>query len=89
MESPNSLRGGGGKGKTSEEQGEEHLIVFFVNKRTVHKEFVPAGQTVNYAHYCDVLCGCAKYAKNLPRTPATKELAVASQQHTVSYFRFS
>jgi hypothetical protein len=31
------------------------LIIFFVIKVIVHKEFVLAGKTVNSAYYCDVL----------------------------------
>jgi hypothetical protein len=31
------------------------LIIFFYIKRTVLKEFVLAGQTLNSAYYCDIL----------------------------------
>jgi len=31
------------------------IITFFDVKRTVHKEFVPTGQTVNSGFYCDIL----------------------------------
>jgi hypothetical protein len=31
------------------------IITFFDIKRTVHKEFVPVGQTVNSGFYCDIL----------------------------------
>jgi hypothetical protein len=31
------------------------LIIFFNVKEIVHREFVLAGQTVNYSYYCGVL----------------------------------
>jgi hypothetical protein len=31
------------------------LIIFFVIKRIVHREFILVGHTVNSTHYCDVL----------------------------------
>jgi hypothetical protein len=31
------------------------LITFFVVKRILHKEFILAGHTLNFAYYCDVL----------------------------------
>jgi hypothetical protein len=43
------------KGETDEKQGQEHLIIFFDIKGTVHIEFVLEGQTVISAYYCDVL----------------------------------
>jgi hypothetical protein len=40
------------------------LIIFFDIKGIVHKDFVPAGQTVNSAHYCD---GLRRLRENVPR----------------------
>jgi hypothetical protein len=42
------------KGETDEEKVKIMLIIFFDIKGIVHKEFVLAGHTVNFAHYCDV-----------------------------------
>jgi hypothetical protein len=61
------------------------LIIFFDIKGIVHEKFILACQTFNFAYYCDVL---RQLHENLPRTQATKELAVASQQCTASYFLF-
>jgi hypothetical protein len=47
-----------GSGQTEQgETGEQQtiLIIFFDNKGIVHKEFVPASQTVNSPYYSDVL----------------------------------
>jgi hypothetical protein len=41
------------------------LIIFFDNKGIVHKEFVLAGQTVNFAYYCDVLRQLRKNARRV------------------------
>jgi hypothetical protein len=49
------------------------LIILFDMKGIVYKEFVLAGQTVNFAYYCDVLC---RLYENSPRTSETKELAL-------------
>jgi hypothetical protein len=63
--------------------------LFFDIKASVHKEFVLAGQTVNSAYYCDDFTVTAwKCAKTSPRTSATKLLAVASRQCTVSHSFF-
>jgi hypothetical protein len=61
------------------------IIIFFDITGNVYKEYVFAGQTVISAYYCDVL---QRLRENLPIILATKELAVASQQHTVSNFLF-
>jgi hypothetical protein len=38
------------KNETDEEESQDKLTIFFHIKRTVHKEFVLAGHTVNSAH---------------------------------------
>jgi hypothetical protein len=40
------------------------------------------------AYYRDFYGDCVKMCKNFPRILVTKELAVASQQHTASHFAF-
>jgi hypothetical protein len=51
------------------------LIILFHIKGIVHKEFILTGQAVNSAYYCDVLW---RLRENVPRTLATKELAIAT-----------
>jgi hypothetical protein len=41
------------------------LIIFFDIKGIVHKEFVMAGQAVNFAYYCDVLQRLRKNVRGL------------------------
>jgi hypothetical protein len=60
------------------------LIIFFDIKAILHKEFVLAGQTVNSAYYCGVLC---RFRENVPRL-RPKQLTVESWQCTVSRFLF-
>ena len=43
------------EGKASEKQHQVNVDLFFDQKRIVHKEFVPPGQTVNAAFYVEVL----------------------------------
>ena len=43
------------EGKASEKQHQVNVDLFFDQKRTVHKEFVPPGQTINDAFYVEVL----------------------------------
>jgi histone-lysine N-methyltransferase SETMAR len=40
------------------------LIIFFDIRGTVRKKFVLAGETVNFAYYCDVSC---RLRENVPR----------------------
>jgi hypothetical protein len=61
------------------------LIIFFGTKGIIHKEFVLAGQTVNFAYCCEVLRQLRENMRKL-WTLATKELAVASRQRIVSHF---
>jgi hypothetical protein len=61
------------------------LIISFGLKWTVHKEFILTGQTVNSVYYCDVYGDCVK---TVPQNLVTNELAVASQQCTISHFLF-
>jgi hypothetical protein len=71
------------KGETGEEQSQESVLtIFFDIKWVFHKEFILAGQAVNSAYYCDVLQWLWKCGR---RTLVTKELAVASQQRTISH----
>jgi hypothetical protein len=49
--SPNSLR----PKKARQVKSKVMLIIFFVIKGIVHKEFILAGQRVNSTYYCDVL----------------------------------
>jgi histone-lysine N-methyltransferase SETMAR len=49
------------------------LIIFFDIKGIVHNEFVLAGQTINSAHYCDIL---QRLRKNVQRL--CPELAIVS-----------
>jgi hypothetical protein len=72
------------KGKAGEYQSQEHDRHLFDIRGIVHEEFVPAGQTVNSAYYCEVL---QQLHENSTQNLATKELAVASQ-HTISHFLF-
>jgi hypothetical protein len=52
-----------------------------------HNEFVLAGQSIPYTAL--TFYGyCVKMCQDFARTSATKELAVASRQHTVSHFFF-
>jgi hypothetical protein len=58
------------------------LIIFSDVTVTVHKELTLVGQTFNSAYYCDIFKRmCEDFLWNL----ATKELAAASRQHTVSH----
>jgi len=41
------------------------IIVFFYSRGTMHKEFVPPGQTVNHAFYKDVLERLRKWAQRV------------------------
>jgi hypothetical protein len=50
IESPNSLRLRQAKNKVK-----GMLIILFEMKGIVHRKFILAGQTVNFAYYCDVL----------------------------------
>jgi hypothetical protein len=49
-------------------QEKSMLIIFFDIKWIVHKEIVPAGQTVNFAYYCyfygDSVKACEDFAPN-------------------------
>jgi hypothetical protein len=58
------------------------LIIFFDIKGIAHKEFALTVQTVNSAYYCEVLRQMHENVQK-HRLMATKELAVASLQHTV------
>jgi hypothetical protein len=61
------------------------LIIFFDIMGIVHKDFDLPDQTVNSALYCDVLRVLGEnVAKTSPRTLATRELAAASRQRSVS-----
>jgi hypothetical protein len=52
------------KGPNSQRQEKSMLIIFFDIKRIVHKEIVPAGQTVNSAYYCDFYGVCVKVCED-------------------------
>jgi len=41
------------------------IIVFFDSRGTMHKEFVPPGQTINHAFYKDVLERLRKRAQGV------------------------
>jgi hypothetical protein len=61
----------------------------FTSKGVVHKELVLAAQTLNSAYYCDVLRQLLENVQRLRlELLVTKDLAVASQQRTVSQFLF-
>jgi hypothetical protein len=65
------------------------LVIFFDIKGIAHKQFVLAGRTLNSAYYCDVLRRLRENEGRLrPELLGTKELVVASRQHTVSQFPF-
>jgi hypothetical protein len=51
--------------ETGEEQSHEHAHLFFDIKEIVHKQFVLASQTVNFASYCDVLRRLRENARRL------------------------
>jgi hypothetical protein len=51
--SPNSLRPK--KARQEKSKVKSMLVIFFDIKGTVHKEFIPAGQTVNSTYYCYIL----------------------------------
>jgi hypothetical protein len=53
MESSNSQRTK--KARQVKSKVKSMLIIFLDIKGTPHKEFIPAGQAVNFAYYCDVL----------------------------------
>jgi hypothetical protein len=52
------------KNETGEYQSQEHVHHFDI-KGIVYKEFVLAGQTVNFAYYCDVLRQLRKNVQRL------------------------
>jgi hypothetical protein len=62
-------------------------IIFIDIKGIAHNKFILIGQTVNSACYCDVLWRLC--VKTSPLTLVKKELAVVSQQCTVSHFLFN
>jgi hypothetical protein len=49
-----SVQGGPKMARQVESKVKSMLIIFFAIKASVHKEFILAGQTVNFAYYCDV-----------------------------------
>jgi hypothetical protein len=67
-------------GETSDEKSQEHAHHFCDIKGIAHKEFVLTGQTVNSAHYCNILQGMRG---------KMRQVAVASRQRTGSHFLFS
>jgi hypothetical protein len=52
-------------GEPDEEQSKEHAHHFSDIKGIVRKEFVLAGQTVNFAYYCDILRGLCENDRRL------------------------
>jgi hypothetical protein len=53
MESPNSSRLE--KARQVKSKVKSMIIIFLDIKGIIHKEFVLAGQTVNFTYFCDVL----------------------------------
>jgi hypothetical protein len=63
-------------------------LFYLTSRGGFHKEFMLAGHTVNSTYYCDSWQRLWNCAHSLSWTLATNELAVASQQHTVTHFLF-
>jgi hypothetical protein len=74
MESPNSPRLK--KARQVKSKVKSMLIIFFDIKGIVHNEFVLADQTVNFAHYCDVLRRLRENVRKLCPDIWQKNLAV-------------
>jgi hypothetical protein len=53
------------------------LIIFFEINKIVHKEFLVEGQTVNSAHYCDVLRQLRKNERRFAPNFGDKKLAAS------------
>jgi hypothetical protein len=61
------------------------LLILFDIEGNVHKEFFPAGQTVNSAYYCDVYGDCVNMCEHYSLNVATKNslLLHNSSSHTL------
>jgi hypothetical protein len=72
------------EGETDEEQSQEHVQHFLRHQECCSEIIPPVGQTVNSAHYYDILRrnSKSKLAKTSSRTLEAKELAVTSRQRT-------
>jgi hypothetical protein len=85
--SPNSPRPK--KARQVKSKVKSMLKIFFGIKSTVHKEFVLKGKSRFRILLWHVMATVWKCAKTSPQTLATKQLAVASRQCTISHFFFS
>jgi hypothetical protein len=73
----------------NKEQSQEHAHQFLWHQGESSQIIRPGRLTANSAYYCAVLQRLEKICEDFEPTLAAKELAVVSQQITVSHFHFS